>query len=139
MRKPWGWLMRLLAVAALCGAVMAPVAANAWGGGGGGGWRGGGGAWHGGGWGGGCCWGGGGVFLGFVPPFYYAPPVYIGPPVVYAPPPVYGAPAPGYAPGPAGGTSCYAGAYVCPLENPGPAGAPCTCPTNTGRVAGAVR
>ena len=157
MGKPWGWFTRLLAAAALCGAmIMAPVAANAWNGGGGGwgggGWHGGGGWGWGGGWrGGGCCWGGGGVYLGFAPPIYVAPPVYIGPPVVYAPPPVY-APGPGYAP-PAGyapggyapgapgqvSATCYAGAYICPLENPGPAGAPCTCPTNNGRVQGAIR
>ena len=119
MNRPWSFLTRLLVAAALCGGVMAPAAANAWG-------------WHGG-WGGG--WGGrGGVYFGFAPPVYIGPPViYAGPPVVYAPgPPVYAAPA-------ATGQACYAGAYVCPLDNPGPAGAPCTCPANVGRVQGLIR
>jgi len=115
----------------LCGGVMAPAAANAWG------WHGGGGGWG---------WHGGGVFFGFPGPIYVGPPVvYAAPPVVYAAPPVVYAPgqpvyaAPGYgAPAPIG-SSCYAGAYICPLENPGPAGAPCTCPTNSGRIAGQVR
>jgi len=144
MRRPWSWLAKVLLAVAFCGAVMAPGASYAaWaGGGGGGGWHGGGG-W-GGGWRGGCCWGGGGgVFFGFAPPIYLAPPVYVGPPVVYAPPPVYApgpayAPGPGYAPG-AIGQSCAAGAYICPLEHQGPVGAPCTCPANTGRVAGQIQ
>jgi len=92
-------------------------------------------------------WWRGGVFFAFPPvlPFYYAPP-----PVVYGPPAVYGAPPPGYPP-PSyypqqgypqqgypqqAGPACHAGAYVCPLEAPAAIGAPCTCPTNTGRVAG---
>ena len=50
------------------------------------------------------------------------------------------APMPGRSPsGPPIGSSCYAGSYICPLDNPGPAGAPCTCPTNSGRIAGQVR
>jgi hypothetical protein len=121
MSKPWIFVSKLLAAAILCGAVMAPGAANAWG------WRGGGWGWH------------GGVYFGFPGPIYVGPPVvYAGPPVVYAPgPPAYAAPyaAPAYA----AATSCDAGPYICPLENPGPAGAPCTCPTNTGRVAGSAR
>ncbi|MBD0274570.1 MAG: hypothetical protein ICV73_21895 [Acetobacteraceae bacterium] len=32
----------------------------------------------------------------------------------------------------------YAGAYVCPADRPGPAGAPCSCPTNTGRARGRI-
>jgi hypothetical protein len=112
MSKPHGLLTRLVFAATLCGAVMAPGAAYAWG--------------HRG-------WGwGGGVFFGF------APPVYIGPPVIYAGPPVYYPPPPVYAPAPAGQT-CYAGPYVCPLDYPGPAGAPCTCPANNGRVGGLIR
>jgi len=121
MGKPWSFMSKLLVAAVLCGAVMAPASANAWG-------------WHGG-WGGGWGWRGGGVYFGFPGPIYVGPPVvYAGPPVVYAPgPPVYAAPAPTAA------ASCFAGAYICPLENPGPGGAPCTCPTNTGRVAGVAR
>src|ERR1700761_6320407 len=44
------------------------------------------------------------------PPVYYAPP----PPVVYAPPQTY-APAPQAS---GGGQTCYAGAYVCPMDRP---------------------
>ena len=114
MSKPWSFLAILLFAVGLCGAVMAPGTAHAWGRGG----------W-------GCC--GGGIYFGFAPPVYVGPPVvYVGPPVAYAPGPVYAAPGPG---GPAG-PACYAGAYVCPLDNPGPTGAACTCPTNNGRVAG---
>jgi len=123
MSKPWSFLTRLLVVAVLCGGIMAPAAAYAWGRGG---------------WG----WGGGGVYFGFAPPVYIGPPaVYVGPPVVYAPPPGYGygAPPPGYgAPAPSG-PACYAGAYVCPLDKAGPPGAPCTCPANNGRVGGMIR
>jgi hypothetical protein len=115
MRKPRSFVIGFL-VAALCGAAMAPGAAYAWGHGGWG-WR-------------------GGVFFGFAPPVYVGPPmIYAGPPVVY-PPPVY-APPP-YAPAPAG-QACYAGAYVCPLDQPGPIGARCSCPTNTGRAGGQIR
>ena len=126
MRKPWSRLTGLLDAANLCGGALVPTAAYAWGHGG---W-----GWGGGGW--GCC-ARGGVYFGFAPPIYIGPPVvYAGPPVVYAPPPGYAVPAPGPAPI---GQSCYAGAYICPLDNPGPVGSPCTCPTNTGRVQGAIR
>ena len=99
-------------------------------------------------------WGGGwGIGIGIMPPPVYIgpPPVYYGPPpVYYAPPPAYYAPPPGYAPppdyvpppdyapslgGPPGQT-CYAGPYVCPLDQPVPAGGPCSCPTNQGRAWG---
>jgi hypothetical protein len=117
-----GALIRsLLAVLAL-GIVAVPGSAHAW--------------WHGGwGWHGGCC----GFVVGVVPP-----PVVIGPPVVVAPPPVVYAPPPTFfAPAPPPGAfasapSCYAGSFVCPLEVASPAGAPCNCPTNTGRIAGQV-
>jgi hypothetical protein len=55
----------------------------------------------------------------------------IPPPVVVAPPGYY------YTPPPAG-QACYAGPYVCPLDQPGPIGAPCSCLTNTGRAGGRV-
>lgn len=74
--------------------------------------------------------------------FFYGPPVFIGPPVVYAPPPVYYAPGPVYGPGPTygpAGQACYAGPYVCPLDQPTPAGAQCSCPANQGRVYGQAR
>jgi hypothetical protein len=91
----------------------------------------------------------GGVFYGVAPIVpYYPPPIYAPPPVVYAPPPVVYAPPPSFsvtppgfaAPGSqsAGGPSCYAGPYVCPLTNAMPLGAPCSCPGNNGRVAGSV-
>lgn len=121
---------RLLAAAAVLAALAMPSAAQAW-------WR-------------------GGLFFGFPPfaPYVYAPPpiVYGPPPMVYAPP-VYAPPgyppppgyqsAPTYAPpAQAGqgqpGQACYAGAYVCPLDAPLPAGAACSCPTNTGRAGGRV-
>ncbi|HJS87608.1 MAG TPA: hypothetical protein VJ779_19310 [Acetobacteraceae bacterium] len=85
-----------------------------------------------------------GVFLGlgpfwgppayyYPPPFYYPPPVYYAPPppVYYTPPPVTYTP-PAYV-GP-GSTvrSCYAGAYVCPLETRLAAGTTCWCPDNRG-------
>lgn len=76
-------------------------------------------AWRHGGW-------GPGVFIGIVPPVVVAPPGYY-----YAPPAYY------YAPQPAG-QACYAGPYVCPLDQPGPMGAPCSCPTNTGRAGGRI-
>jgi hypothetical protein len=94
-------------------------------------------------------WHRGGVFFGFAPPIVVGPPVYYAPPpVYYAPPPAYyaapGYPPPGYPPAgypPAGypptaseaGASCYAGAYVCPLERPGPPNTQCSCPTRDGR------
>jgi hypothetical protein len=100
-------VIRLLLPAALAlAAVTAPSAAHAW-------WR-------------------GGIYFGLPPvvvapsPYYY-PPAYYAPPAVYAPPPVYA---------PAAGQACYAGPYVCPLEGPAAAGAPCSCPTNNGRAGG---
>ncbi len=72
------------------------------------------------------------VFFG--PGVVFAPPVVVGPPVVYAPPVIY-APAPAPA-----GRGCYAGPYVCPLDQPTPSGASCSCPVggNT-RVYGSAR
>ena len=73
-------------------------------------------------------WGWGpGIYLGI------APPIILGPPVYYAAPPYYGS---HYA-RPAG-EACYAGPYVCPLDQPGPLGAPCSCPTNGGRAGGRI-
>lgn len=81
-------------------------------------------------------WGGGwGVGIGIMPPPVYIgpPPIYYGPPpVYYAPPPAYYAPPPGGPPGQA----CYAGPYVCPLDQPVTAGEPCSCPTNQDRAWG---
>ena len=90
-----------------------------------------------------------GVFFGFgpffgYPAFYYPPPFYYPlPPVYYAPaPPVYYTPPPvTYTPPAYGGGavspgatvgSCYAGAYVCPLETRLAAGTTCWCPNNRG-------
>jgi len=60
---------------------------------------------------------------------------------VAIPPPVYnGSPSGDYPaprPAPPGG-GCYARAYVCPLDQPGPRGAPCSCPTDNGRVWGRI-
>jgi len=68
---------------------------------------------------------------------WWGPRVVIGVPLPY-----YYGPAPGYYYAPsypyAAGQACYAGAYVCPLDQPGPQGAPCSCPTNNGRVGGRV-
>jgi hypothetical protein len=89
----------------------------------------------------------------FPPPVYYPPPAYYPPPVYYPPPPpVYYVPpappityapptnyTPSFAPpGPsAGGQSCFAGHYTCPMERPIPTGAACYCPGNRGeRVPG---
>lgn len=72
---------------------------------------------------------------GYYGPGYYGPGIVIGPPVIYAPPPVYYAPTPQLA-----GGGCYAGAYVCPLDQPTPAGASCSCPVNGNtRVFGSAR
>ncbi|WP_428484856.1 hypothetical protein [Rhodopila sp.] len=69
------------------------------------------------------------------PPIYYPPPYYAAPPVVYTPPQVY-TPGPAVSPG-GGGQTCYAGAYVCPMERPVPSGAACYCLGNGGqRVTG---
>lgn len=67
------------------------------------------------------------------PRVYFGPPVFLAPPV-YAPPPVY------YEarPYPAAQT-CYAGAYICPLDQPAPVGGHCACPTHTGRAFGTAR
>jgi len=80
-------------------------------------------------------WWRGGFFFGG-PAIVVAPPVYY--PPAYYPPAYY--PAPAYYPPAAAqtGQACYAGAYVCPLDNPGPAGSPCTCPANRGRVDGRI-
>jgi hypothetical protein len=87
------------------------------------------------------------VFVGIGIPFYgpgfYPPPVYYPPPpVYYPPPPVYYTPPPPpvvysppqtYSQAPAGGQSCYAGSYVCPMDHPVAAGAGCYCPGNGGQ------
>ena len=75
-------------------------------------------AWWRGGW--------GGVYVGL--PVVVPAPVYVYPPAYY-PPPV------AYSPRPSGQT-CYAGAYICPLDQPGPQGAPCSCPANQNTRAG---
>ena len=96
-------------------------------------------------------WIGFGFPLYFGPPVYYPPPVSYPPPAYYAPPPpagysapppaAYNAPPPAAyapqqsdaAPAPsAAGQSCYAGAYVCPMDHPIPSGANCYCPGNGG-------
>lgn len=66
----------------------------------------------------------------YPPPYYYPPPAYY-PPPVYAPPQTY---APAQAAAPAGaGQSCYAGAYVCPMEHPVASGGGCYCSGNDGQ------
>ena len=67
--------------------------------------------------------------------------VVVGPPVIYAPPPVvYAAPPVVYEPVPPPARSCYAGAYVCPLNHATPTGGTCSCPTNNGgRASGHAR
>jgi hypothetical protein len=75
------------------------------------------------------------------PAYYYPPPVYYPPPPVYLtpPPPVMYTPPvqPQYpAPRAAYGQSCNAGPYVCPMDRPVAAGAPCYCPGNDGRRVG---
>jgi hypothetical protein len=89
-----------------------------------------------------------GVFFGFgpfwgAPAYYYPPPFYYPPPPVYytpAPPVYYTPPSVTYTP-PFGGQgagpgatvrSCYAGAYVCPLETRLAPGTTCWCPDNRG-------
>jgi hypothetical protein len=73
---------------------------------------------------------------GFYGPGYYPPPAYYPPPpVYYPPPPAYYAPPQTYsqAPAPAGGgQSCYAGAYVCPMDRPVAPGGSCYCLGNGG-------
>ena len=81
------------------------------------------------------------LFFGFGFPFYfgapayYPPPVYYPSPAYYPPPPYYSAPPVTYAsqpPQPAApaGQSCYAGAYVCPMEHAVPTGSACYCLSN---------
>jgi hypothetical protein len=57
------------------------------------------------------------VFIGFGFPFYIGSPAYYPPPIYYPPP----------APRPAApsGQSCYAGAYVCPMDRPVASGSAC--------------
>lgn len=97
-------------------------------------------------------WWRGGVAIGIVPPpLYFGGPVYAPPPVYYAPPPVYYAAPPAYyapppvvyapppfyvAPPSRYSSTCYAGAYSCPMQNAAPAGSPCSCPANQGRAYG---
>jgi len=101
-----------LAGAAITGAAMSPAAA--W-------WRSG-------------VWIGGPVFVG-PPPAVYPPAIYP-PPVYYPPPPApvwYTPPAATAAPlgGPSlTGQSCYAGPYVCPMDQPVPSGNACYCMSN---------
>jgi hypothetical protein len=71
---------------------------------------------------------------------FYGPGIVVVPgPVVYPPPPGYYPPPSGYYPAPPPGQTCYAGAYICPLDQPVPAGATCSCPTNQGRAYGQAR
>lgn len=84
------------------------------------------------------------VFFGFAPPVYYPPayyppPIYYPPPVYYPPPPVYYTPPPppytppAYQPPPSGvATTCYAGAFVCPMQSRVSIGTTCWCPDNAG-------
>jgi hypothetical protein len=81
-------------------------------------------------------------------PFFFGPPffgpAFYPPPVVYAPPPVFYPPpgpyaAPYAAPAAASGPRCVAGLYICPVDRPGPVGAPCSCPSEHGRQPGTVR
>ena len=82
-----------------------------------------------------------GVFLGFGPGFYYPPGYYYPPPpAYYPPPPVWYTPPPppvDYTPppvysGPGVARSCYAGAYVCPMESQVAPGTSCWCSNNSG-------
>jgi hypothetical protein len=83
---------------------------------------------------------------GAPPPGYEgSPEAYQSPPPGEQPPPGYAAPPSGYAQPPAAsggqagapGYSCFAGAYVCPLDRSLPVGGKCSCPSNRGgRVAG---
>ncbi len=80
-----------------------------------------------------------GYGFGFGYPFYapfYGPRFVYAPPVLYAATPVVYAVPPTYATAPAG--RCFAAAYVCPVDRPRPVGAPCSCPTNTGRASGHI-
>jgi len=89
-----------------------------------------------------------GVFFGFAPPIYYPPPAYYPPPVYYPPPPewytpppppaYYPPPPPAYPPSayqqrqPTVATTCYAGAFVCPMQSRVNVGTTCWCSDTTG-------
>jgi hypothetical protein len=68
------------------------------------------------------------------PPAWYPPPAYVAPPGPYAPPAPYSTPSPDEAPPP--GQACYAGGWICPLEQPTPIGNACSCSTGSGRAWG---
>jgi hypothetical protein len=146
-------IVALSFAAGLCAAPLAPANAGGHGGGGFhcGGFHGGGffhgGFFHDGFHHGGCCfrggfwWPGVSLGLGFGAPYYYPPPFYYpSPPVYYAPPQAYYQPPPqAYSQAPpvgSGGQSCYAGAYVCPMDRPVATGASCYCPGNNGQRVG---
>ncbi|MBP0443783.1 hypothetical protein J8J14_03235 [Roseomonas sp. SSH11] len=80
-----------------------------------------------------------GIGIGPAYPVYPYPYAYPPPPAWYVPPfPAY-APPPAYVAPRAAGQACYAGAYICPLERPVPAGDACACPArNGGRAWGRV-
>lgn len=89
-------------------------------------------------------WWRGGVWVDVVPPVVVGPPVVVAPPPVYYYPPAYypppTSPYPAQpAPAPSNGT-CYAGPYVCPLDQPPAPNGACSCPTdnNGGRAWGHV-
>jgi len=71
-----------------------------------------------------------GIYIG-PPAYYYPPPVYYPPPAYYPPSGPYSPSAQSYAPPPASaataGQSCYAGGYVCPMDQPVASGAACYC------------
>ena len=134
-------IVALSLAAGLCGVSVAPANADRGGGFHGGGFHGG--FFHGGfhnGFHGGCCFRGGfwwpgvafGLGLGAIAaaPYYYAPPYFY-----YSPPQTYYQPPPqGYSQAQGGGgQSCYAGAYVCPMDRPVATGANCYCPGNNGQ------
>jgi hypothetical protein len=141
-------IVALSLAAGMCAASLEPATAGR-GGGFGGGFHGGFGGFHGG---FGCCggwgwWGPGVAFglgygLGYGAPYYY-PPYNYPPPVGYYPPPqgyqqgYYQPPPQAYSQAPGcGGQSCYAGAYVCPMDRPVASGAGCYCPGNNGQRVG---
>ena len=86
----------------------------------------------------------------YYPPAYY-PPAYFPPagyPPAYYPPPGTGAPPASFAaPLPASpsstdspplppGQACFAGAWICPLDQPTPIGSPCACSAGGGKAWG---
>ncbi len=89
-----------------------------------------------------------GVFFGFAPPLWAPPVFYYPPPVYYPPPPVWYTPPPlppWYVPRPpvtysppayprrsSAAATCYAGAYVCPMETRVAIGTTCWCSDNAG-------